>query len=44
MLEKLASFSLIDTLFHANVAANFAIFIDNAETDNLITIFNKLLN
>ena len=44
MLEKLASFSLVDTLLHANVAANLAIFVDNAEADDLIAIFHKLLD
>ena len=44
MLKKLASFSLVDTLLYANVAANVAIFVDYAETYNLIAIFYKFLN
>lgn len=44
MFKKLASFSLVNTLLYANVAADFAIFVDNAKTDNLVAVFNKLLN
>ena len=44
MLEKLASFSLVDTLLDANVATYLAIFVNNAKTDNLIAVFHKLLN
>lgn len=44
MLEKLASFSLVNALLYANVAANLAIFVNNAKADNLIAVFNKLLN
>lgn len=44
MLEKLASFSLVDTLLHAHVATYLAIFVNNAKADNLIAVFHKLFH